>query len=218
MNAMRSRCCGSILACTLKTKPVTSARSGETGPGSAGCGRGPGAWRASASISSPTPKSFSAEPKYTGVWSPARYASASKAPYPPSASSASSRSLARPVGDSTPASAGSSSPVNCAALPRYSRLPPSGCISWLVYKSYTPSNSPPMPTGQLIGVTSSASISAISSSSSNAPRPSRSTLFTKVMIGTDRNRHTSNSLRVCASMPRAASITITAESTAVSVR
>ncbi len=38
------------------------------------------------------------------------------------------------------------------------------------------------------------------------------------MIGTDRNRQTSNSLRVCASIPRAASITMIAESTAVSVR
>jgi hypothetical protein len=38
------------------------------------------------------------------------------------------------------------------------------------------------------------------------------------MIGTERSRQTSNNLRVCASMPRAASITITAESTAVSVR
>ena len=75
-----------------------------------------------------------------------------------------------------------------------------------------------MPTGQLIGATSSASTSAISSSSSNTGRPSRSTLLTKVMIGTLRRRHTSNSFLVCASMPRAASITITAESTAVSVR
>ncbi len=39
-----------------------------------------------------------------------------------------------------------------------------------------------------------------------------------VAIGTSRNRHTSNSLRVWVSMPFAASITITAESTAVSVR
>ena len=43
MKAMRSRCCGSIFACTLNTKPVTSSPSGETGAGSAGCGRGPGA-------------------------------------------------------------------------------------------------------------------------------------------------------------------------------
>ena len=61
-------------------------------------------------------------------------------------------------------------------------------------------------------------MSAISSSSSNGGRPSRSTLLTKVMIGTMRSRQTSNSLRVCGSMPLAASITMTAESTAVSVR
>ena len=40
----------------------------------------------------------------------------------------------------------------------------------------------------------------------------------KVTIGTSRRRQISNSLRVRASMPLAASITITAESTAVSVR
>ncbi len=40
----------------------------------------------------------------------------------------------------------------------------------------------------------------------------------KVMIGTSRRRQTSKSFRVCSSMPLAASITITAESTAVSVR
>ena len=75
-----------------------------------------------------------------------------------------------------------------------------------------------MPIGQLIGVTSSARVEAISSSSSNGSRPSRSILLMKVMIGTSRSRQTSNSLRVCASMPLAASITMTAESTAVSVR
>jgi hypothetical protein len=40
----------------------------------------------------------------------------------------------------------------------------------------------------------------------------------KVMIGTSRRRQTSKSLRVWASMPLAASSTMTAESTAVSVR
>ena len=40
----------------------------------------------------------------------------------------------------------------------------------------------------------------------------------KVMIGMSRSRHTSNSLRVWLSMPFAASITITAASTALSVR
>src|SRR3546814_13645977 len=65
----------------------------------------------------------------------------------------------------------------------------------------------------ICGETSRASMSAISSISSNPSRPSRSTLLTKVMIGTERKRQTSNSLRVCGSIPLAASITITAEST-----
>ncbi len=75
-----------------------------------------------------------------------------------------------------------------------------------------------MPIGQVAGVTSSASCCSISLISSNGSRASRSILLTKVMIGTSRSRQTSNSFRVCASMPLAASITITALSTAVSVR
>jgi hypothetical protein len=43
-------------------------------------------------------------------------------------------------------------------------------------------------------------------------------LFTKVMIGVLRRRQTSSSLMVCASTPFAASITMTAASTAVSTR
>ncbi len=81
-----------------------------------------------------------------------------------------------------------------------------------------PRNCPPIPTDQVSGTTSSASWSAISSKSANGSRPSRSTLLTKVMIGTSRRRQTSNNFRVCASMPRAASMTMTALSTAVSVR
>jgi hypothetical protein len=77
---------------------------------------------------------------------------------------------------------------------------------------------PPMPTGHDCGDTSSASASATSSRISKTLRPSRSTLLTKVMIGTLRKRQTSNSLRVCGSIPLAASITMMAESTAVSVR
>ena len=75
-----------------------------------------------------------------------------------------------------------------------------------------------MPIGQLPGVTSSARVCSTSSISSNESRLSRSSLLTKVMIGMSRRRQTSNSLRVWASMPLAASITMTAESTAVSVR
>ena len=58
-----------------------------------------------------------------------------------------------------------------------------------------------MPIGQEAGVTSSASDCSISSNRSNGSRPSRSSLLTKVMIGTSRSRQTSKSLRVCSSMP-----------------
>ncbi len=75
-----------------------------------------------------------------------------------------------------------------------------------------------MPIGQLAGVVSSARVCSISSIRSNGSRASRSSLLMKVMIGTSRSRHTSNSFLVCSSMPRAASITMIALSTAVSVR
>ncbi len=72
--------------------------------------------------------------------------------------------------------------------------------------------------GQLAGVTSSASVCSTSSSSSNGSFASRSILLMKVVIGISRKRHTSNNLRVCRSIPLAASSTITALSTAESVR
>ena len=84
--------------------------------------------------------------------------------------------------------------------------------------SMVPTKSRPRPTGQVTGAVSSASVFSISSIRSNGSRLSRSSLLMKVMIGMSRSRHTSNSLRVRASMPLAASITMTAESTAVSVR
>ena len=75
-----------------------------------------------------------------------------------------------------------------------------------------------MPSGQLIGAQSMFSTDSISCSSSIGSRTSRSSLFTKVMIGVLRRRQTSSSLMVCASTPLAASITMTAASTAVSTR
>ena len=59
----------------------------------------------------------------------------------------------------------------------------------------------PMPTGQVIGAQSILSTDSISSSSAIGARTSRSSLFTKVMIGVARSRHTSSSLIVCASTP-----------------
>ncbi len=61
-------------------------------------------------------------------------------------------------------------------------------------------------------------VDSISSSNSIGARLSRSSLLIKVMMGVSRMRHTLRSLMVCASTPLTESITITAESTAVSVR
>ena len=54
--------------------------------------------------------------------------------------------------------------------------------------------------------------------SSNGSRASRSILLMKVKIGIWRSVQTLNSLMVCASTPLAASMTMTAESAAISVR
>ena len=75
-----------------------------------------------------------------------------------------------------------------------------------------------MPIGQETGAQSIFSTDSISSSSSTGSRTSRSILLTKVMIGVERSRQTSSSLIVCSSTPLAASMTITAASTAVSTR
>ena len=81
-----------------------------------------------------------------------------------------------------------------------------------------PFSSRPMPIGQVTGVVAIRSTRSISSSRSIGARPSRSSLLMKVMIGVSRSRHTSISLMVRSSTPFAQSITISAESTAVSVR
>ena len=57
-----------------------------------------------------------------------------------------------------------------------------------------------------------------SSSSSKESRASRSILLMKVKMGMSRMAHTLNSLRVWASTPLAASMTITALSAAIRVR
>ena len=75
-----------------------------------------------------------------------------------------------------------------------------------------------MPIGQVTGAVSMRSTLSISSRSSMAGRPSRSSLLMNVMIGVSRSRHTSISLMVRSSTPLAQSITMSAESTAVRVR
>jgi len=75
-----------------------------------------------------------------------------------------------------------------------------------------------MPMGQVTGAHWIFSTSSISSMISMASRPSRSSLLTKVRMGVSRSRQTSISLIVRSSTPLATSMTISAESTAVSVR
>ena len=87
-----------------------------------------------------------------------------------------------------------------------------------VRRSSTPLKSPAMPTGHVRGVGRSPIRAWISSISSRAWRPGRSHLLITVMIGIRRCLHTWNSFSVCGSRPFAASMSITAESTAVSTR
>ena len=75
-----------------------------------------------------------------------------------------------------------------------------------------------MPIGQVTGAQEIPSTRSISSSSSTGERPSRSSLLMNVMIGVSRRRQTSISLIVRSSTPLAQSMTMSAESTAVSVR
>ena len=75
-----------------------------------------------------------------------------------------------------------------------------------------------MPIGQVTGAHWMPSTDSTSSSNSIGFLPSRSSLLMKLMIGVSRRRHTSMSLIVRSSTPLATSITIRAESTAVSTR
>ncbi len=75
--ATRSRWLGSMLACTLNTKPVSFSSPGSTARASAARGPGGGAMAASPSSRCSTPKSRSAEPKKTGVSVPWRKAARS---------------------------------------------------------------------------------------------------------------------------------------------
>ena len=88
----------------------------------------------------------------------------------------------------------------------------------LVSRSYTPRNSLPEPMGQLMGQVAIPSSVSISSRSSKVSIASRSILLMKVKMGMWRMVHTLNNLRVWASTPLEASMTITAESAAISVR
>jgi len=75
-----------------------------------------------------------------------------------------------------------------------------------------------MPTGHSRGVGLKPMRVSISSISSSGVCPGRSHLLMTVITGMPRCRHTWNSFSVCGSRPFAASMSITAASTAVSTR
>ena len=72
--------------------------------------------------------------------------------------------------------------------------------------------------GQFMGYVSIPKTVSISSMRSNGSRASRSSLFTKVKMGMCLSVQTLKSFFVCASTPLAPSMTMTTESTAMSVR
>ena len=92
-----------------------------------------------------------------------------------------------------------------------------GSIKWF-FLSIIPKKFCPIPTGRFIGYVSISNFSSISANNSNGSLISRSTLLMNVKIGIPRIRQTLKSFNVCASIPFAPSITITALSTAIRVR
>ncbi len=94
MNAMRSRCCGSMFAWILNTKPVSLPSIASTSRCTVSCLSGAGACVAKCASSSSTPKFEMAEPKNTGVCLPARYSATSNSAVPPRTSSISSSNRA----------------------------------------------------------------------------------------------------------------------------
>jgi len=178
-------------------------------------GPGGGASSTSASRRACTPKLRTAEANSTGVVRPARKDSWSWSAPVASSSEASSSAASH----AAPSRAAACSGVNRSSGAM--RAPPA---VW-VYRTYspvarstTPRKSPAMPTGQVRGVGVSPVRSAISSISSRGSRPGRSHLFTTVMIGMPRCLQTANSFMVWGSRPLAASMSMTAASTAASTR
>ena len=167
---------------------------------------------------SSTPKLFIALPKKTGVVRPARIsASSNSAPAISSISSSSVTFPRMPSGTRSFTKSSEMSPTSTGAM----YAPPvvrSNRCTCLFSRSYTPLKSFPSPIGQFTGNGFRFSTLSTSSSNSIAPLLGRSHLLMKVKMGTPRWRHTSNSFFVCASMPLAASSTITTASTAVSTR
>mmetsp|Transcript_42 Transcript_42/g.120 ORF Transcript_42/g.120 Transcript_42/m.120 type:complete len:325 (-) Transcript_42:568-1542(-) len=217
--AMRSRCRGSMLACSLKTKPVKSPSLGATSPRL--LTRAPGGWESSRKRSRNcwTPKLLYPDPNHTGVCRCARTSAMSRGSTMLSRISSSSRNWARRSAEMRPSSWGSmmSSILVWVAL----LAPPaerSNSITVRSRRSYTPANRSPDPIGHVIGHGLILRVCSMVSSSSSGPRDGRSILLMKVKRGRWRSLTTSKSFSVCVSRPLAPSRSITALSAAAMVR
>ena len=200
-NATRSRWLGSILACTLKTKPVTSSSRRLDVAADRGLRAGAGRiLRQRAQQLAPRRNSSAPSrnrPATDGLrdrWRDRMRGRPSRASSHP-----------RPACLSTPGPSSAAMALWPMRVVARRRRRTRRCKD-----RSTPLKFSPMPAGHTMGAVSIWSWSEISSSSSKGSRASRSILLMKVMMGMSRRRQTSNSLRVWVSMPLAASITITA--------
>ena len=210
--AMRSRWFGSMLAWILKTKAVIFSSVACTVRISATWSRGGGAMSPSALIRSRTPKFRSAEPKKTGVRWPSRKAFLSKGLQASMASDVSSMKASRSffrqaMGNHFRAVDLGGDFLRVVSRARYCRPGDrSRRRSWNGRSARSPARN-----------RAPASL-PLHREFRRDHGFSRSILLMKVMIGMSRMRQTSNSFSVRGSMPLAAAMTMTAASTAVSVR
>ena len=206
-----------MFAWILNTKPENGDSVGRTVRAVPSRGCGGGAHSTSAFRISCTPKLLMPEPKNTGDCRPARNSARSNGELALRISSTSWRSAGISPGNSA-SSRGLARPSMSSASSVRRSSPGVKRTSRSCRRSNTPRKVLPMPIGHVTGAQSIRSTDSISSSSASGSRTSRSILLTNVMMGVARSRHTSSSLIVCASTPLAASITMTAASTAVSTR
>ena len=167
---MRSRWEGSMLACTLNTNPENGASSGRGTPSTSARGAGDGTRSTTASSSLRTPKLVRAEPKKTGVASPARNAlRSSSAPAPSSSVELVERRRPTPRPPRRRPDRASTTSSGASVAPRATRVKR---VNRPSRRSTTPRKSPAMPTGQVTGRRHRGrSVGSISSSSSTGSRP-----------------------------------------------
>mmetsp|Transcript_9828 Transcript_9828/g.19192 ORF Transcript_9828/g.19192 Transcript_9828/m.19192 type:complete len:270 (-) Transcript_9828:539-1348(-) len=195
--AMRSRCFGSMLACSLKTNPLNSGDSGSISPSV--LGRPLGVWLISMNLSRKfcTPKLLKPEPNQTGVCFCARTFSRSNGSTISSRISTSSLSCTK---RSSGTSSSSLSSITSSMLSSSAFFAPAAAFVYSTTlrasRSYTPTNRSPDPMGHVTGNGTTLSVCSMVSRSSRGSRAGRSILLMKVKSGSFFSLTTSKSLRV----------------------